>query len=298
MNEVLDHRRGRRLGGRLARISAVALGAAGLSGCLAGLGPVTGGGSTSQAVSGSAAGTSTQDATASLERCPETLGTLFIDEDTNASWYRGYRSRYGSLGSTVPVLRVLIQQSNCFVIVARGKSYSKTRSEIDTIGRGGEARAGSSVQKGQVVVADYMLQPEVTLSAQGTSGLGGGLFGRGGGILNAIAGSVRSNESSTTLTLVDNRSTVQIASAVGYAKNFDIGLAGGLFSGGGGGGLGAYTRTPEGKTILAAFVDSYNNMVRSVREYKAQTVQGGLGRGGRLGVQGGQTEASKSIPSR
>jgi hypothetical protein len=34
-------------------------------------------------------------------------------------------------------------------------------------------------------------------------------------------------------------------------------------------------------------------MVRSVKNYKAQEVKGGLGTGGRLGVQGGTTPASK-----
>ena len=50
----------------------------------------------------------------------------------------------------------------------------------------------------------------------------------------------------------------------------------------------AGTATPlEGKVIVAAFTDSYNNIVRAVRNYKAQEVQGGLGTGGGLGVQGG-----------
>ena len=38
-----------------------------------------------------------------------------------------------------------------------------------------------------------------------------------------------------------------------------------------------------------------NNLVRSVKNYKAQEVKGGLGTGGRLGVQGGSTPASKGI---
>jgi hypothetical protein len=40
-------------------------------------------------------------------------------------------------------------------------------------------------------------------------------------------------------------------------------------------------------------MDSYNKLVRAVRNYQAQTVKGGLGTGGRLGVQGGKTPASK-----
>jgi hypothetical protein len=46
----------------------------------------------------------------------------------------------------------------------------------------------------------------------------------------------------------------------------------------------AASRTPEGKATVAAFMDAYNNMVVSLRNYKAQEVKGGLGRGGQLKV--------------
>ncbi|MDO9068278.1 MAG: peptidoglycan-binding protein, partial [Deltaproteobacteria bacterium] len=36
--------------------------------------------------------------------------------------------------------------------------------------------------------------------------------------------------------------------------------------------------------IAAAFMDAYNNIVRSLRNYKAQEVKGGLGKGGQLKV--------------
>ena len=45
-----------------------------------------------------------------------------------------------------------------------------------------------------------------------------------------------------------------------------------------------FSRTPEGKATVAAFMDAYNNMVVSLRNYKAQEVKGGLGRGGQLKV--------------
>jgi hypothetical protein len=38
-------------------------------------------------------------------------------------------------------------------------------------------------------------------------------------------------------------------------------------------------------------------MVKALRSYKAQTVRGGLGTGGRLGVDGGSTPASKEVTS-
>ena len=49
-------------------------------------------------------------------------------------------------------------------------------------------------------------------------------------------------------------------------------------------GAGGFTKTPEGKVITAAFADSYNQMVKALRNHKAQTVKGGLGKGGKFKV--------------
>ena len=44
-------------------------------------------------------------------------------------------------------------------------------------------------------------------------------------------------------------------------------------------------------------MDAYNQMVISLRRYKAQSVKGqGLGGGGRLGVDGGAAPSSTSAP--
>ncbi len=245
-------------------------------------------------VSGAAGGESADGQNSQLENCPETLGTLAIEEDTNAPWY--YQLRDHQLGSTVPVLRLMIQQSNCFVIVERGRSLNNMMRERE-FARGEESRAGSNFQKGQMVAADYTMSPAIQFS--GKTG-GGSAFGGGGalGMLGAIAGSVGRNEASTTLLLIDNRSGVQIAAAEGTAKNFDFGMFGAAFGGGGFGGGGGYAKTPQGKVIVAAFADSYNQMVKALRRYKAQTVKGGLGTGGRLGVQGGDTPASKELDAK
>lgn len=192
-------------------------------------------------------------------------------------------SQYPQLGSTIPVLRLIVQQSNCFVVVERGKAMRNVMQERE-LQQSGELREGSKFGKGQLVAADYTMSPSIQFAEKGTGGLGaiaGGLLGSVGA---AIAGGLKSNEASTTLLLVDNRSGVQVAAAVGSAKNFDFALFGGLFGGGGGGGVGGFTNTPEGKVIVAAFVDSYNHMVKALRNYRAQNVKGGLGKGGKLKV--------------
>ncbi len=109
---------------------------------------------------------------------------------------------------------------------------------------------------------------------------------------------MKQNEASTTLIMIDNRSGVQLAAAEGSAKNMDFNLFGGMFGGSMGGGAGGYSNTPEGKIIIAAFADSYNQLVKAVRNYKAQTVKGGLGTGGALGVSGGTTAASQEADAK
>ncbi len=267
-----------------------------LSGCLS-TGPSIGGGSAT-VVTGAAAGGSAPNANSKLERCDESLGTLRIEENIESPWYRYYYSNY-RLGSTVPLLRTMIQQSNCFVVVERGRGMAGIERERTQM-RGDEGRAGSNFGPGQQVGADYSMSPEIMMSAKGTqggSGAVGGLLNRVSPVLGSVAGSAKMSEAGTVLLLVDVRSTVQIAAAEGYSKNWDFGLGGSIFgllgSGVGAGSGSAYTSTPEGKLVAAAFVDAYNKMVVALRNYKAQTVKGGLGTGGRLGVQGGQTEAAR-----
>ena len=190
----------------------------------------------------------------------------------------------------------MIQQSNCFVIVERGKAMNNMMRERE-FARGDESRAGSNFQKGQMVAADYTMSPSIQFSGK-TGGGGGGLGGFGGGILGLVAGSVSKNEASTTLLLIDNRSGVQISAAEGTAGNYDFGIFGAAFGGSLGGGGGGYAKTPQGKVITAAFADSFNQMVKALRNYKAQQVKGGLGTGGRLGVQGGETAASKELDAK
>jgi curli biogenesis system outer membrane secretion channel CsgG len=245
-------------------------------------------------VTGSAGGASSQNANSKLERCDQSLGTLAVVEDQTSPWYYQLTREY-KLTSTVPLIRLLVQQSNCFVVVERGRAFNQMQGER-ALQQTGELRQGSNFGQGQMVAADYSLNPMITFSQRDTKGLGGALAVIPyAGAFGALAGGVRTSEASTTLTLVDNRSGVQLASAEGAASNTDFNLFGAGFGGGGGAGLGGYTNTPEGKVLAGAFADAYNRLVQSVRNYKAQEVKGGLGTGGQLGVQGGATPASQAL---
>jgi curli biogenesis system outer membrane secretion channel CsgG len=244
------------------------------------------GGSSNMAATGAAGGETSQGANSQLEHCDETMGTLAMVEDQAAPWWHVYYARYPKLGSTVPVLRMMIQQSNCFVVVERGRAMHNMMQER-ALQHSGEMRSGSSFGKGQMVAADYTMNPSIQFSEDNTSGISsaiGGWFGSAGSYISAIGGGLSTNEAATTLLLIDNRSGVQVSSAVGSAKNFDFSVFGAGWTGSAAGAGRGFTDTPEGKVITAAFVDSYNQMVRALRNYKAQTVEGGLGKGGKLKV--------------
>ena len=267
-----------------------------LGGCVATV-PTVGSEKANVATTGAAAGDATQGAAASLEKCASPLGTVALVEETSADWYRLFTTEY-KLGSTVPVLRLMIQQSNCFIVVERGRAFANMERER-AISAAGQGRAGSNMGGGQIVAADYSMTPEVLVSARGTSGGGGGLggFSRGLGVLGAIAGGIRTNEANTMLMLTDNRSGVQVSASQGSSSNTDFSVGAVLFGGGGGGGMSGYTNTPQGKVVIAAFTDSFNQMVKALRSYKPQTVQGqGLGGGGRLAVDGAAPPSQTSAP--
>ena len=245
--------------------------------------PSMGGGQGSGTITGSAAGASAQNANSEIESCDETLGTISIFEDRSLPWWSIYRQRMPNLGSTIPVIRLMVQQCGCFVVVERGAAMEAMKRERELM-ESGESRKGSNFGKGQMVAADYTLSPSVQFSKKGTGGLGaiaGGLLGRIGSV---VASGFKKNEAATTLLLIDNRSGVQVSAAVGNAKNYDFSLFGGIFGGGGFGGAGGFSNTPEGKNLTASFADSFNQMVKALKNYKTQNVKGGLGKGGRLKV--------------
>src|SRR5215813_6557012 len=83
---------------------------------LAGCGVQMGDDSARTPVTGSAGGATAQNVNAKLEHCDQSLGTLAVVEDQASPWYYRLTREY-KLTSTVPLIRLLVQQSNCFVVV-------------------------------------------------------------------------------------------------------------------------------------------------------------------------------------
>jgi len=119
-----------------------------------------------------------------------------------------------------------------------------------------------------MITADYVLTPSVVFSEKNAGGIGGalgGLLGKRHRVIGAVAGGLKFKEAQTTMLLADARSSLQVAAAEGSAKKADFGLGGLLGVGGGGGALGGYGNTNEGKVIAASLADNYNGIVQAVR---------------------------------
>ena len=135
-----------------------------------------------------------------------------------------------------------------------------------------------------MVAADFAINPEIFFSDANTAGVAPAASAIGGGLIGALVGGFSKKETQVSLTMIDNRSGVQIASAIGHDSATDFLGLGGLGGGGGGGALRMYSRTPEGKTLVNAFVDAINQMIVALNNYEAQSVEGGLGQGGTLEI--------------
>ena len=236
-------------------------------------------------VGGSAAGSASTNASKTLEHCVKPLGTLAVEEDTSQNWFAILTTQH-HLPATTPLIRLMIQQSNCFVVVDRGRAMGSMMQERG-LADSGELRGHSNLGKGQLVAADYVVTPTIQF-AENTGGGGAALAGflPYGALIGAVAGSIKHREASTTLMLTDVRSGVQVAVAQGSASKNDMGFGALGLGSSAGGAVGGYSKTPQGRLIASAFLDSYNEMVRAVRNYAPQQVSGGLGTGGTLGVDG------------
>jgi hypothetical protein len=199
-----------------------------------------------------------------LEHCDKPMGAVAVVEPQDYIMQR--LSGYG-LRSPVPLIRMMIQQSNCFIVVERGVGMQNVMQER-ALAASGQLRQDSNMGGGQMVTADFVLTPSVVFSENNAGGVGGavgGLFGRRAAAVAAIAGGLKFKEAQTSMLLADARSGVQVSAAEGSTKKADLAIGGAFFGGGVGVGGGGYGNTNEGKIIAAAFMDNYNNVVQVVR---------------------------------
>ena len=200
-----------------------------------------------------------------LEHCDKPMGAMAVVEPQD--YVAQSLSHYG-LQSPTGLIRMMVQQSNCFIVVERGLGMQNMMQER-ALQESGELRQNSNMGGGQMVSADFVLTPAVVFSENNAGGVGGALGGllggKSGSLIGAAAGSLKFKEAQTSMLVTDSRSGVQVASAEGSSKKADLRLSAALFGSTGGGALGGYGNTNEGKVIAASLMDNYNNVVKSVR---------------------------------
>jgi Curli production assembly/transport component CsgG len=252
--------------GGIAMLRSIALAVASLA-CTVAAAQTTKLGEGGSVVQGGAGPQGSTNASPQLEKCDAPKGTIAVVEAQNQ--VIAALSRY-NLGSPTSVIRMIIQQSNCFQFVERGVAMQNMMQER-ALAAGGQMQADQNIGKGQMVTADFILTPNVIFNESNAGGVGGALgglmgrFGGAGAVVGAIAGGLKFKEAQTSMLLADTRSSLQVAAAEGSAKATDWALGGAMFGGGGGAALGGYSNTNEGKVIAASFLDNWNNIVVNIR---------------------------------
>ncbi len=211
-----------------------------------------------------AAGTNGSTGSA-VQHCDKPMGAMAVVEPQDLVLQSLLRY---NLSSPTALIRMMIQQSNCFIVVERGIAMQNMKQERALAGSD-ELRSGSNIGSGQMMGADFILTPNVVFSESNAGGLGAGLAsmmlpGVGGAVMSAVAGGLKFKEAQTSMLVADSRSGVQVASAEGSTKKADLHLGGILLGGSGGGSLGGYGNTNEGKIIAAAYLDNYNKIVNVI----------------------------------
>src|SRR3954466_861039 len=194
-----------------------------------------------------AAGTEARTDGGNLEHCATPMGALAVVEPQDEVLVA--LTRY-NLRSPTGLIRMMVQQSNCFIVVERGLGMQNMMQER-ALQESGELRQSSNMGGGQMVSADFVLTPAVVFSENNAGGLGGALGGllggKNGNLIGAAAGSLKFKEAQTSMLVTDSRSGVQVAAAEGSSKKADLRLSAALFGSTAAGGLGGYGNTNEGK---------------------------------------------------
>ncbi len=175
-------------------------------------------------------------------------------------------SRRG-LQSPTSLIRLMVQQSNCFIVVDRGMGMQNLMQERD-LAKSGELRANSNVGGGQMVTADFVLTPTVVFSEDDAGAVGGavtGVISKHNPLLGAVASGLKFQEAQTSMMITDARSGVQVAAAEGSTRKADLQLNTSLLGSRAGTTLGGYGKTNDGKIIAAALLDNYNKVVQIIR---------------------------------
>ena len=172
-------------------------------------------------------------------------------------------SRYG-LQSPTGLIRMMVQQSNCFIVVERGVGMQNMMQErAPRRGR----RAAPELEHGRRPDGHRRLRAHARRGVLGerrraaSAARVGGLLGRprrGSARSPAVSSSRKRRPACSSPT---RGRGVQVAAAEGSSRKADLSVGAGFLGGSAGAAGGGYTNTNEGKVIAASLIDNYNQVV-------------------------------------
>lgn len=133
-----------------------------------------------------------------LQQCAKPMGALAVVEPQDEVLQSLARF---NLQSPSGLIRLMVQQSNCFIVVERGVAMKNMQQER-ALAEAGELRKGSNIGGGQMVGADFVLTPSIVFSEGNAGGIGGavaGLFKDKSPALGALAGGLKFKEAQTSM---------------------------------------------------------------------------------------------------
>lgn len=181
-----------------------------------------------------------------VERCEQPIGLASVVQPGDATLER---LESLELGSPLPVLQMMMLESNCFQVV-----------DLDVIA---ESQLSEELH--------FMIRPQITLSnpeAGGVGGLGNLTEMLGLSAMEEAGGDMTIQEAKAVLFLNDARTGLLKLAADGSATAHDVSG----FALGGFGELSGYDGTAEGELFAAAFLDALNNLVVRIRDEPSSTV--------------------------
>jgi len=177
---------------------------------------------------------------------------------------------------------VLVNESRCFTVVDRGAGLAAIRAEQE-LAAAGQLREGHNVGGGQIRAADFVLVPDIVSQ---NANAGGSSFGVEAeakrGLLRGITGagragvSTRRQNAEVVLTLIDARTSEQVATVSGEAKisdkAWDAALRAQQAQAGVRGGIhySSWENTEIGKVIKKAYEEAFEKMEPALRRLAAQ----------------------------
>ena len=206
---------------------------------------------------------SATDEQVSLTKCAKPLGVAALVEPEASNTLYASLAKH-NLPNPLPMLKLMMSQSNCFRVADRGAG-SKALERERALASAGELSSTKNTKKGQMVSADWVITPNIIFQ---DSNAGDGSIALGGLVpFGALLGSVKVNniEAQTLLTAVSVQTGLQDAVAEGTAKKKDLTFGGGGIGAGFIGGGGAYASTDVGKIVTFAFMDAHNKLVVALK---------------------------------